>query len=78
MKTKGATVTTETKQQTPDISVSNHGTIFLFQPLTEAAREWIDGNVVGETQWFGSALCVEHRYAYDLAVGMCRDGLVLQ
>ena len=39
MKTKGVTVTTEIKQHeealTPDVSVSNHGTIFLFQPLTE-------------------------------------------
>jgi hypothetical protein len=73
-------VTTEIKQHeiTPDVSVSNHGTIFLFQPLTDAARGWIEENVVGETQWFGSALAVEHRYARDLAVGMIRDGLRLE
>jgi hypothetical protein len=73
-------VTTETKQHeiTPDISVNNHGTIFLFEPLTEAARGWIVENVAGETQWFGSALCVEHRYAYGLAAGMVGDDLTLE
>jgi hypothetical protein len=61
-----------------DITVENHGSIFLFQPLTAAAREWIEENVVSETQWFGTALAVEHRYAWSLAQGMVADGLKLQ
>ena len=34
------------------MTVSNHGTIFLFEPRTEAAKEWIMENVVGETTYF--------------------------
>ena len=62
----------------PDVSVSNHGTLFLFQPLSLAATEWIKENVGGETSYFGSALAVESRYALDLAGGMANNGLVIE
>lgn len=61
-----------------DVDVSNHGTIFLFEPLTDTAQEWIEANIAGETQWFGNALAVEHRFAADLAAGMAKDGLRLE
>jgi hypothetical protein len=61
-----------------DVTVQNEGTIFLFQPLTEVAKDWIAEHVGGETTYFGSALVVEHRYAGDLARGMVNDGLVLK
>ncbi len=61
-----------------DVTIQNEGSLFLFQPCTEAARGWIEENVVGETQWFGSALAVESRFAYDLAVGMIGDGLTVR
>jgi hypothetical protein len=37
-----------------DIQVENHGTIFLFRPLTDAGKEWIDTNTDG--MHFGNAL----------------------
>jgi hypothetical protein len=30
---------------TPDVSVRNEGTLFLFCPLTPRAKEWINANV---------------------------------
>jgi hypothetical protein len=66
------------KQVTPDVLVRNEGTVFLFNPLTARAKEWIEENVQIETyQWFGSTLVVEHRYAWGLAEGMLDEGLVL-
>lgn len=62
-------------KQEVDVQVSGGGTVYLFEPLTEAAKEWIEANVGGEMQWLGSALAVEHRYAAALAVGMLNDGL---
>ena len=62
----------------PDITIQNHGSIVLFAPLTEAAREWLDMNVQDDAQWFAGALAVEHRYAGDLANGMMADGLVVE
>lgn len=61
-----------------DVTVSRSGSLFLFQPLTPTAKEWIDGQVGTEATFFGSALVVEHRYAHDLAQGMLDDGLVVE
>lgn len=58
-----------------DVTVENNGGIFTFEPHTDAGREWIDENVPADAQWLGGRLCVEHRYAYDLAQGMLNDGL---
>lgn len=61
-----------------DVQVIGCGTIFLFQPLSDAAREWINEHVQEDAQWFGDALAVEHRFACDLARGMAEDGLALE
>lgn len=60
-----------------DVLVRNEGSIYLFQPLTPRAKEWICANVQPKAQWFGTSLVVEHRYAADLAAAMRADGLVL-
>lgn len=70
-------MTTEGQQQQVDVLVENHGSIFVFQPLTQAGRDWIAENIP-EPVWFGGGLCVEHRYAGDIAAGMQADGLVLK
>ena len=57
-----------------DFVIHNEGTILLFRPLTDAAREWLKANVQEDAQWFGGALVVEHRYAGDLAVGLIKAG----
>ncbi len=66
------------KPATPDVLVANEGTIFLFNPLTARAKEWIDDNVQPDAQWFGTTLVVEHRFAWGLAQGMKDAGLVLE
>lgn len=58
-----------------DVQVSGEGGIFLFEPLTLAAAEWIRENVSTEATWYAGALVVEHRYAEELARGMGADGL---
>ena len=67
------------KQVTPDVLVHNEGTVFLFNPLTAEAKEWVEENVQTEShQWFGTTLVVEHRYALGLAEGMKDAGLILK
>lgn len=61
-----------------DVTISNHGSIFLFQPVTPAAKEWFENNVQDDAQYFGSALAVDVRYAADLAEGMAGDGLEVE
>jgi hypothetical protein len=55
------------KQVTPDVLVRNEGTVFLFNPLTARAKEWIEEYVQADAQWFGTTLVVEHRFAWGLA-----------
>ena len=61
----------------PDVLVRNEGTIFLFHPLTSAAKQWIDHNVQPNAQWFAGAVVVEWRYAGELAAAMRTAGLTL-
>ena len=59
-----------------DLSVQNHGTIFLLVPETEAGKQWLADNVASEPwQWFGPGLAVEPRQAWDLVSGAQADGL---
>jgi hypothetical protein len=58
--------------ETPDMSdfqIADHGSIISIRPLNEAARQWLDENVVSEPwQWVQGALCVEARFARDLLI----------
>lgn len=58
-----------------DFSVSNHGTIFLLQPLTAAANEWIEQNLSEDRQTFGTAVAIEHRFILDVVDGIRNNGL---
>src|SRR2546429_6001289 len=47
-----------------DFQITDQGSIFLIRPLNEAARQWLDENVVAEPrQWVQGALSVEARLA---------------
>ena len=65
-----------TVKWTADVEISNHGSIFLFQPMNTPAKDWLKDNTDG--QWFGSALVVEHRYAEDLAQGLQDNGFTVE
>lgn len=62
----------------PDVRIDNCGSVLLFRPLTDVAREWIGEHVQTDAQWLGNGLAVEARYADDLACGMQEDGLVVK
>ena len=68
-----------TKKNKPDLCVLNCGSVFMFEPVTKRAARWVDENVHLESwQWHGSAFCVDHRFAVDLALGMVDAGLVVE
>ena len=59
-----------------DVKVVNHGSLFQFYLLTEAAKEWWTAHVPDEGfQWSTTSKVVEPRYARDIATGMQTDGL---
>jgi hypothetical protein len=62
-----------------DVIVSNEGSVFLLNPVTDAGKEWIKENCRTEGwQWLGECLAIEPRYALEIVEGMQGDGLVVQ
>ena len=52
-----------------DFQITDHETVISIRPLNDAARQWLDENVVSEPwQWVEGALCVETRFARDLLI----------
>jgi hypothetical protein len=60
-----------------DITVENHGSIFLFRPRTQKIRKQLARTVQDGAMWFAGALAVEPRFAYDLAENLTNDGFTL-
>ncbi len=52
-----------------DLNITNHGSIFLLHPLTEAGEEWISEHIPEDAQRHGNAVAVEHRFIEDIAYG---------
>lgn len=61
-----------------DVRIENHGSLFVVQPMTTEAREWMLENVASEPwQWLGGGLAVEPRYVFDLVEGMRDAGFTV-
>jgi hypothetical protein len=58
-----------------DFLFTNHGSVCLLQPLSEAAGEWVDEHLPEDKQMFGSAVVVEPRYVGPIIDGIINDGL---
>lgn len=58
-----------------DFQVENHGSIFLLRPMTMAGRNWCKEWLPYDTQRFGAAYVVEHRYIGSIVEGISADGL---
>ncbi len=62
-----------------DVRVSNEG-IFMFEPVTEAAKDWVTEHVeLDSWQWLGNRFAVaDQRMAEYLTEGMINDGLIVE
>jgi hypothetical protein len=60
-----------------DVNVHNEGTVFVLNPLTTTAKNWVKENVQLESwqKWAGDAFVVEHRFAMQIVKGMQAAGL---
>jgi hypothetical protein len=59
----------------PDFDVVDDHSLFLLQPITAGAAEWITEHIPEDAMTFGSATVVEHRYIGDILNGIRGDGL---
>ena len=60
---------------TTDFNVVDDFTLFLLQPITPEAGDWISEHIPADAQYFASAVVVEHRYIQDILDGISGDGL---
>jgi hypothetical protein len=61
---------------TTDVRIVDHGSIFIFELLTDEAREFVDDHVDPDASYFGEdRLVVERRFAGNLAQGLNDHGL---
>ncbi|HET9848463.1 MAG TPA: hypothetical protein VFR68_07920 [Candidatus Dormibacteraeota bacterium] len=68
-----------TKSPRADFRITYHGTITTITPLSDACREWLEGNVEIEPwQRFGPSIVVEPRYVEQLAEAMIEEGLAIE
>jgi hypothetical protein len=58
----------------PDVVISCHGSISLFDPQNEEARAWMKEHTAEDAQWFGGALVVEHRYVGSFWAALENEG----
>ena len=58
-----------------DFTLQNEGSIFLLQPMTQAARFWVDEFLPEGRMEFAGAVVVEHRYIADIVEGIRGYGL---
>ncbi len=54
--------------------VENHGCIFLLQPLTSFAQEWIAENIPAKALKWAGATVVEHEFIRDVLIGIQEAG----
>jgi len=52
-------------------------TIFLLEPLTEAARAWAEGHVLADATRFGPAIVIEPHCIADILTGIGTAGLTV-
>jgi hypothetical protein len=57
-----------------DFRVSNHGSIALLIPRSEAARIWVDEHLPADRMTWGEGVVVEPRYLQNIVDGVEADG----
>ncbi len=62
----------------PDFLLADHGTIFLFQPITALASSWVREHLPPDSPRFGSSVVIEYRFVADIITGIRNDGLVVR
>jgi hypothetical protein len=77
---KASVATQSTKALQADVLVEGGGSVYIFRPLSDVAREWIDTHIGEDNgyQPYYPSVVVEHRYIADLVQGAIADGLVVR
>jgi hypothetical protein len=61
-----------------DLTFTNHGSIWLVAPQTNAGHEWLDEHIGDDALSLCGAIAVEPRYVGAIAEGAQGDGLTVE
>ena len=65
--------------ETVDIMVRNEVTIWVFTPMTQRMKDWVEEHVeVPDWGRWGSGFVCDHRMAHHLAEGIKEQGFALE
>lgn len=59
-----------------DFRIEDHGSVWLFRPLSSDAAKWLKETTPDDAQFLGEALAVEPRYMVDVMSAAAAAGLV--
>lgn len=60
-----------------DFIFSDHGSVTILLPRTEAAKSWVAEHIPDDAQTFGSGIVIEPRYVGAILEGLVDDGLTV-
>lgn len=58
-----------------DLTFHNHGSVWLMEPRTPLADEWIAECFPDDVMMLGNNVVIETRYVADVVIGAITDGL---
>lgn len=61
-----------------DFRYVDHGSLVVLQPITEAARRWVEDNIQSDAQYWCKGVVIEPRYVADIVEGLVADGLTVE
>jgi hypothetical protein len=64
-------------ERVPDFQLIRQSTIFLLEPLTDAARASTEDHITADAIHFGPAIVVEYRCIADIVTSICNAGLTV-
>ena len=67
-----------TPDRIADVQLRHQGSLIGFDPLTQAARDWISEHLPDDVPILGHVTYVETRYADQVIDGMISDSLIVQ
>jgi len=69
---------TSPPERGPDFQLIRQSTIFLLEPLTDAAHAWAENHIPADATRFGRSIPIEHRYIADIVAGIARGTLTVE
>ncbi len=61
-----------------DVRLENHGSFFLFRPLTEKAKTWLRRTAPADAQFVDDALAVEPRFVLGVVNALGAAGFICE